>query len=232
LYSTCRRNSPNDASAMCRASRRFLTIPAMCRSSMTTVPNSAARRVVSLCSPSFRCSATRPCALPRAALARRHRFDGSRSARRLAPPLSPAGVAPVLQRPRQLVKPGIERLLGALAPPRGDLVLGGVPVPPQRVQRPRQRGRQIVPGDAVGLLRFPLAEVRLHPGQTPVERRPRRPGMGPQRARLRRGGVQREPIGDDRHPGHSTAELSPHSPSRKWQSVALIEQLECGTAKP
>src|SRR5258708_16296721 len=64
----------------------------------------------------------------------------------LAFPLAVAGVAPVPQRPRELVKPGAERLLGALAPPRRGLVLGGVPFLAQRARRPRASLREAVPG--------------------------------------------------------------------------------------
>src|ERR1035437_7030016 len=78
LYSTCLRSSPNEAPETCRARQWFLTIPATCRSSMTTVPNSLARLVVSLWSPSLRWSAPLPCAFARAADALRQRFDGSR----------------------------------------------------------------------------------------------------------------------------------------------------------
>ena len=64
---------------------RLLTIPAACRSSITMVPNSDASRVVSLWMPSFRWSATRPCALPSAADDRRHRFQGRCPVRRSGP---------------------------------------------------------------------------------------------------------------------------------------------------
>src|ERR1035437_795839 len=78
LYSNCLRSSPNEASAMCRASRWFLSIPATFRSSMTTVPNCLPKLVVSLWVESLRWSATLPCAFARAAEALRQRFDGSR----------------------------------------------------------------------------------------------------------------------------------------------------------
>src|ERR1035437_7228700 len=78
LYCNCLRSSPNEASEMCRASRWFLTIPATYRSSMTTVPNSLAKLVVSMWSPSLRWSATLPCAFARAADALRQRCDGTR----------------------------------------------------------------------------------------------------------------------------------------------------------
>src|ERR1019366_6599506 len=121
----------------------------------------------------------------------------------LAFPLAFAGVAPVPERAGELVEAGVERFLGALGPPRGVLVLGRVPILAQRVQRPRNRRGEVVSGDAVGLLRFPLPEVRLHAGECPVERHPRRPGMGSQRALLRRGRVHRQPVGEDRHCGSS-----------------------------
>src|ERR1035437_2376766 len=76
LYSSCRRISPNEASPTCLASRRFFIIPATFRSSSTMTPYSRASLVVSLWRASLRWSATRPCALPRAAAATRQRFDG------------------------------------------------------------------------------------------------------------------------------------------------------------
>src|SRR5664280_1012869 len=73
LYSNWRRNSPNEASATCRARLWLRTIPATNRSSTTTVPNLRASMVVSLWVESLRWSATLPAALASAAVADQRR---------------------------------------------------------------------------------------------------------------------------------------------------------------
>src|ERR1035437_8676320 len=113
-----------------------------------------------------------------------------------------AGVAPVLQCPRQPVKAGVESLLRALTPPRRNLTLGRVPLLTQRVQRPRHSRRQVLPADAVGGFGFPLTHDRLDVGQPPVVGDSGRTTVGRHVAFLRRGRVEREPV---RQQGHGTS---------------------------
>ena len=127
--------------------------------------------------------------------------------------LAAPGVRPVLQRPRQGVQAGVERLLGALGPPR-------------RHRRPWRRstpcaarqatsdsdGVSSSSGHAVGALGGPLAHVRLDPRQCPVVRDPRRPGMREHGALLRRGQVQGEPVRLDRSSRHRRPRWPPRPP--------------------
>src|SRR5664280_1678310 len=105
-------------------------------------------------------------------------------------------------RPCQPVKAGIERLFGALAPPRRNLTLGRVPLFAQRVQRPRHSRGQGFYGYAVGGFGFPLPHDRLDVGQAPVVRDPGRAAVRRQVGHLRRGRVEREPV---RQQGHGTS---------------------------
>jgi len=85
------------------------------------------------------------------------------------------GVRPVLQCACQGVQAGVVGLLGVLTPPGGHLVLGAVPLPPQRRQRP---GHLHVKAGGT------LVEALLDQVQAPVEGTPGRAAVRPQRPLL------------------------------------------------
>ncbi len=120
-------------------------------------------------------------------------FEPRKPDRRPTPPAG-AGRGPVAQRGRQVGQTRRVCLFGVLRPPRGDLVLDLVPDRAQPVGRPRQRRGELTGGDAVGLLRLPLAKVGLDPRQSPVVGVTLRTTMRPQHRILPRSRVQRELI--------------------------------------
>src|SRR5215211_43113 len=89
-------------------------------------------------------------------------------ARRTALPQPVAGVAPVLQGPREPVQATVVGLLGVLGPPGRHVMLGAVPFPPQLGQRPRHLDAR------VGLA---LVQADGDQLQAPVVGEQRRTGM-------------------------------------------------------
>ncbi|MDT7787461.1 MAG: hypothetical protein QOF58_5880 [Pseudonocardiales bacterium] len=130
-----------------------------------------------------------------------------REPRPRATPLASDGVLPVRQRCGEIGQPRRVGLLGVLAPPRRDFLLGVVPRLAQAVSRPRHRWSELTVGEAVGLLGGTLVEVRPDPRQTPVVRVPLPTTMRPQSRVLRLGRIEREPIRLN-HRDHLTATVA------------------------
>jgi len=116
----------------------------------------------------------------------------AREAHRAALATAVAGVAPVLERPRERVQAAVVGLLAVLLPPGRHVMLGAVPLASQL-----RKG----PGHLHVMASLPLVEAGGDQLQAPVVGKQHRTGVGCEAALLAWGGVQRELVGLE-HRGH------------------------------